>query len=244
MICQNTRGIGIFIVFLIGGVFIIGGAMAVDITESPHQIVPGDQVTLSIRGLPDNSAFSLQILGTFSVKSGSSFIFQTSHFVMPFSLKDGELHATVDNTKQAFLEVSKGDQMASVGKNTITDGHFSYSGSRTIDAGTYDSLTLRGSALDSSQPVTTLLQLNGVKSGPDDSEITFNVVGIEAGTLHVTVMVDGNSELSQDVVIGNPQETPSAGPASPPGQTPVNPVMALLGVGAAFFVYDRTGGAS
>jgi hypothetical protein len=207
MICQNTRGIGIFIVFLIGGVFIIGGAMAVDITESPHQIVPGDQVTLSIRGLPDNSAFSLQILGTFSVKSGSSFIFQTSHFVMPFSLKDGELHATVDNTKQAFLEVSKGDQMASVGKNTITDGHFSYSGSRTIAAGTYDSLTLKGSALDSSQPVTTLLQLNGVKSGPDDSEITFNVVGIEAGTLHVTVMVDGNSELSQDVVIGNPQET-------------------------------------
>ena len=238
--------IGIFILVILGGMFLFGNAMAVVITESPEHIAEGDLVTLSIHGLPDNSTFSIQIQGTFTAEPGSSFTFQTSHFIMPFSLKDGEIHATVDNTRQAFLEVTKGDQTASVGKNSITTGHFSYSVNRTIYAGTYDSLTLKGTAQDSSQPVTTLLQLKGVKSGPDDSDIVFNVDGIESGTLQVTIVVDGNQELSQNIVIGTPAEsTPGTSPessATSPEKTPLDPLVVLLCVGAACLLIDKTGG--
>ena len=131
--------------------------------------------------------------------------------------------------------------MASVGKNTIPDGHFSYSINRSISAGTYDALTLRGVALDPSQPVTTNLRLTGVKSGPDDADISFYVDGIASGTLQVTITIDGNQELIRDIVIGTPDtaKTSPGSASTSPEKTPLDPLLGIPAAGMAFLAYSH-----
>lgn len=234
--------IGILIFY---GMCLFGHVAAVTITASPNHIRQGDLVTLSIQGLPNQSVFDLAIQGDFFISSGNSYTFQTSHFVMPFTLRNGEIHATVDNVNQAFLEITKGDQAASIGKTAISDGHFTYSVNRSISAGTYDSLLLKGVVRDSTQPVETQLKLTGTKTGPEDCMISFNVDGIESGTLHLAVSVDGSEELNQDIVIGNtPQiSTPddedsfTQDPAARPSKTPFSLFIVLPAAGLAYGLY-------
>jgi hypothetical protein len=248
---HSPKTYGIFCLLVFCALCFFGNAAAVSVTESPDHILQGDLVTLSVQGLPDQSVFSLVLQGEFTIPSGSSYTFQTSHFVMPFTLKNGEIHATVDNANQAFLDVTRGEQAASIGKTVIPDGHFSYSVNRSIPAGTYDSLSLKGVARDSSRPVETQLQLTGIKTGPEDGAISFNVDGIESGTLHVTVSVDGSEALNQDIVIGTPQTTApedsgtfADGVAATPEKTPLCGLLVLPAAGLAYCLYRRrTGGA-
>jgi hypothetical protein len=216
---------------------IIGGVAATQITESPDHLQKGDTVTLQVSGLPDDATFSLAIQGTFAVNpaSGSAFTFETDHFVMPFSLKDGKISASINNAQKAFLNVQKGDQSASIGKNSIPDGHFTYSGTQNIPAGTYDSLELSGNVLDSTQPVTASFQLAGTKSGPADSEISFVLNGIDAGTVQVTAFVDNEQVFSKEITVGTMASSPVETPTVPPGI-----LLVPAGIAGALFLYKRS----
>jgi hypothetical protein len=214
---------------------IIGGAGATQISESPDHILKGDTVILQVSGLPDDATFNLAIQGTFAVNSGSAFTFKTDHFVMPFSLKNGKISASINNAQQAFLTVQKGDQSATVGKKTIPDGHFTYSGSQDIPAGIYDSLELSGNVLDSTQPVTASFQLTGTKSGPADSEISFVLNGIDAGTVQVTAFVDDEQVFSKEITVGTPVSSPTVTPTVPPGL-----LLVPAGIAGALFLYKRS----
>ncbi|MFA5332420.1 MAG: hypothetical protein WC342_08585 [Methanoregula sp.] len=183
-------------------IFAFPAAPAIEITESPDHLENGDAVTLDIAGLTDNTTFGIQILGSFTVQPGSAFTFETRNFVMPITLKNGEISASVDNAKTAFFAVQKGEVHASVGKDSIPDGHFVYSDSQTIPVGTYDSLALTGTVVDNTHPVNTRFFLQGKKSGPDNSRISFILSGIDAGSVRITAYENSEEVFSKDIVIG------------------------------------------
>jgi len=193
-------------------------------------------VTLDISGLNDNSVFGLVILGNFSVYPDSAFTFQTNNFVMPFTLKGGNISTSVNNAKTAFLTVQKGEQRASVGKETIPGGRFSYSDSRTISAATYDSMGLSGTVLDTTQPVTTSFQLSGVKTGPVNSRISFVLDGIESGTVQIVVYENNAQVFSKNIPIGS--QEPGTSPQDYPA-TPVTILLFPLCFAVALFLYKQ-----
>ncbi|MDD4255504.1 MAG: hypothetical protein PHP59_09040 [Methanofollis sp.] len=72
----------------------------------------------------------------------------------------------------------------------------------TITAGTYDQISLAGTAMEGKNTIATGLSFTGEKQGPKDSEISFTVNGISDGTVTITALVDGEEELRKVVTIG------------------------------------------
>jgi len=183
--------------------FLVQGISALSVTVAPDRIEKGDQVTISIGDLPDNSTFSLQIEGTFAATPGGSFSFETRNLVLPFALHDGSLSATLRNTATNQLIVRRGDtEVKKVGVSK--DGVFSTTDSGSIPAGTYDSISLGGTAAQGATTIIASMTLQGKKSGPDDSEITFLVDGVTDGRVVITITVDGGTALTRTLIIGNP----------------------------------------
>jgi len=174
---------------------------AVSVSESPDVISRGGQVTVSIRDLKNNDAFSLLIEGRFAVAGGSDFLFATDNFRMPISLTRGELIAYTENTSETMLNVKKGNITVGVGKMTGPDGTFSYSDKRDIGSGTYEKMRLTGTVQPGKTSVLTRLQLSGSKIGPDDSEISFVVEGIDAGSIFLTVLVNDRQEMFKEITL-------------------------------------------
>jgi len=174
---------------------------AVSVSESPDVISRGGQVTVSIRDLKNDDTFSLLIEGRFAVAGGSEFLFATDNFRMPISLTKGELFAYTENTSETMLNVKKGNITVGVGKVTGPDGTFSYSDKRDIGSGTYEKMRLTGTVQPGKTSVLTRLQLSGAKSGPDDSEISFVVEGIDRGSIFLTVLVNDRQEMFREITL-------------------------------------------
>ncbi|MCQ8893775.1 MAG: hypothetical protein NQU46_03995 [Methanolinea sp.] len=201
---------------VIAVLFLFPGALALGISVSPDQIERGDQVTITIAGLPDNSTFSLQIEGSFAVSPGGTFSFATEDLVMPFALEEGTLSARLTNTETNILSVRRGDtEVRKVGSST--NGVFSTSDSGSIPAGTYDSVSLSGTAAPDATSIIARMVFEGKKKGPADSQMTFVVEGVTSGLVTVTVRVDGTTALSRTIVVGTSPTATTVPTTSPPG---------------------------
>jgi hypothetical protein len=176
---------------------------AVSITESPSHLQKGDPVTITIHGLNDGSQFSMQIEGRFSALPGAESSFQTSNFNMPISLNAGTLSATTRGTQWTELSVKKGTTTVNLMDEADANGVFTVSQSYSASEGTYTYLKLRGQARPDVSQISTQLGLAGTKQGPADSQITFNVDGIDDGTVTVIALVDGQQVLYQTITVGN-----------------------------------------
>lgn len=182
---------------------LIEGVSALAVTVTPDQIEKGDQVTISINDLPNNSTFSLQIEGTFSAIPGGAFSFETRNLVLPFSLNEGSLSATLRNTATNQLVVRRGDtEVKKVGLSK--DGVFTTTDSGSIPAGTYDSISLGGTAAQDATTIIASLTLQGKKAGPVESEITFLVEGVTDGRVVITITVDGGAAITRTILVGKP----------------------------------------
>jgi len=159
------------------------------ITQQPDSIANGQQMTITIRDLPDNATFSLLIEATFPVQPSSEFQFQMSRFVMPFTLTKSPVSATLTGTSQNRLEVMKGDTIVAVSGSSV-DGRFTTTKSYVITPGTYDYFRLSGTSLPDGKSISAQLQVMGEKTGPDDSELTFVVEGVPDGTMKIAVLVN------------------------------------------------------
>lgn len=183
-------------------VLVQGVAGAVSVTEEPSSITRGDQVTIGIQGLENDSYFSLKITGDFVARPGSEFSFQIRNFNMPFSLVNSNISATLIDTQSNTFSVKKGDtEVRKVG--TSHNGVFSANQTMNITKGTFDYLSFSGVAASGAESVTADLSLNGTKEGPDDSVIIFQLDGVSEGTVRFTVLVDGRVALSKNVVVSS-----------------------------------------
>lgn len=176
------------------------------ITLEPDQIESGETVSISISDLPDGAVFTLDMQARLQVTPGATFSFETGNFVMPFTLEDGELAASMENTEQNILNAKKGDtEVKKIGSSI--DGYYSTSEAGTISAGTYEFIRVGGSASPDATEVIATLSLSGTKNGPDDSVISFDAIGTSAGSVDISVHVDGQEALFQTLVIGEPPAT-------------------------------------
>ena len=185
--------------------YLICPALAATITESPSAISTGDTVHVTFAGLNDGSSVSIRVDGILVVESDSAFSMDLTNFVMPFSLKNGELQARTEDTKKTKLSVESGESTVSMSQYSDDDGIFNHTESRAISAGTYPLIQLAGTALSNVSEVKTSITFIGTKSGVDDSELSFAVNGIENGLLTLIITVDEQVELYKPVTIGNYQ---------------------------------------
>ncbi len=182
---------------------LIPAVSAISISVAPDQIAEGDQVTISITDLPDTSLFTLQIQGTFAATPGGTFSFDMENLVLPFSLNDGSFSATLWNTSTNQLIVRKGGtEVKKVGLSQ--GGVYSTTDSGSIPSGTFDLISLGGNATQDATSITTSMTLQGSKSGPEDSAITFVINGVTGGSVTITILVDGETALSQTLQVGDP----------------------------------------
>jgi len=204
----NFGGISIrkYILVLIFAILIVAPVPGTTITLEPDQIESGDPVIINIHDLPDGSVFSLDMQASLQVTPGSDFSFETGNFIMPFTLVDGELAASMQNTQQNVLNAKFNDTEVKKIGNSV-DGHYSTSESGTISAGTYEFIRLGGIASSDATEVIATLSLSGTKKGPDDSEISFNAIGTSAGSVDIMACVDGQEILHQVIIMKNPSAT-------------------------------------
>lgn len=199
----------IFTVLLL--LVLVQGVAALSVTIGPTQIERGDPVTISIQGLEENSTVSLQLEGRFAMSPNGGFSYETDNLFLPFTLKNGTLSATMQNTDENTLSFRKGDtEVKRVGIST--NGKYSVKQSGTIPSGTYDYIILSGTAAHGAQEVIAAISLQGTKQGPRDSKITFRTNGTTGGTVAVKFSVNGVLALSDTIRIGNPGATPTYTP--------------------------------
>jgi len=202
------------------------GASAVSISLAPDRIQQGDQVTITINGLPDGSVFSIMVDGVFAVTPAGSFSFELKNFVLPFTLNEGRFSATLSNTDTNVITVVAGDtEIRKIGRSQ--NGTFSTSDAGTIPPGTCTLISFGGTAAPDATSVVTRLALAGRKSGPVDSHITFSVDGVTAGAVTITILVNENVEMSRTLPIGDtiiltptPTATLTPTPTATPTPTP------------------------
>lgn len=176
---------------------------AVSITESPSHLQRGDPVTITINGLNDGSRFSMLIEGRFSTSPGTESTFQTSNFDMPISLNAGTLSATTRGTEWTELSVKKGTTTVNLMDSADSNGVFTVSQSYSATSGVYTYLKLRGQARTDVSQISAQLNLAGIKQGPADSQISFNIDGIDDGEVIVIALVDGRQVLYKTIIVGN-----------------------------------------
>ena len=179
--------------------------------------MPGEPITITIDGLSNSSSFSLLIEATLQVTPGQDYLFETTNFVMPISLSNGQISATTTGTKKATYSAKKGTTEVSVSRAADADGVFSFSQAQSVPAGTFDFIRLQGTPLPRTATIVSSIQLRGDKTGPDTSRISFAVNGIDNGRVRLIVYIDGSQALYQTVTIGNgiiPVPTTTVPPAT------------------------------
>jgi len=182
-------------------------AAAATITGRPDTIENGQPMFVTIRDLPDNSSFSLLVQADCAVQPNSEFRFQMSQFVMPLTLKQSSITATLAGTSTNRLEVMKESTIVTVSGQS-RDGQFSTTKHYDITPGTYDYFRLSGTSLPTARSITAQLQVTGTTQGKRDSEISFVVEGLTAGTITIAAFVDGTQALYKKVPIGVPESSP------------------------------------
>ena len=218
---------------------VLPACSALQIDLSPTQIPEGGQVTITIRGLANNSIFAIRIDSETRPKADGTFDFRTTGFSMPFVLENGnflvEAHNVMNKPPDNIAAGVKTKPPGSSGVVSMQQGESPegvvqiYDIGRTIPAGTFDFISIFGNAKDGATVVPVSFEMNGKKKGPDDSEIRFNIFGVSSGSADILVTVDGSVQLLRTVMIGAPPPTttqttiPTSVPTSPGITTTTSP---------------------
>ena len=173
-------------------------AVSMDVT--PSQIHPGDTVSITIQDLADDTSFSLYIMGNYEVTNGEEFSFRLDDLTIPFSLKEGKVQANALNSEYLFLNYQNdAGTTKTVGVNGDEKGTCIISESLSVSAGTYRKMWLEG--LPTANTISTTLNLVGIKKGPEDSEISFQMTEIGPGVLTIKIIADGALALNKNLPI-------------------------------------------
>ena len=210
----------VYLIIIVLCLFIIPTVSAASITVTPSTVQKGDKVTVHMSDIKDGSKFSLLVEGRFEVTPGAKFSFESNNFNMPISLSGGVISAYTENTQSTRFGIKKGEQEVVYSNLADENGIFTFSESKDVGSGIYDYLTIGGTSRTDKNDIVARFQLTGKKSGPDTSDITFNVGGIDSGRLILTVYIDDAAVMEgHQVTIGNPTfitVVPTAGPISNP----------------------------
>jgi hypothetical protein len=193
-----------------------GAAGALSVALHPTEVGPGEKIFVEITDLPDGSDFTLLTEGISPADPGGNLTFQLTEFEIPFSLVNGEILVNVANSRHAAFKVKKGDTIATV-EAYPPDGIFSRKEVRNISSGTYAYIRLEATPLSPDQPVSSVIQLKGIKQGPRDATLSFSIDGIRSGQVRIITLIDGTEYLNELITIGGGASSVVRGTVSPDG---------------------------
>jgi Zn-dependent protease len=220
--------IGIVVIFQL---FCIVPVYSTDISISQKTVHAGEPIVISIKDLKDESSVKFQLEGDIVVPEGKSFSFETSNLNLPFSLESAKISGTIQGSTDNSMIIEKGEYQITR-KSKSTGGFLSTTLPLPITAGTYDLIAFQGTSFhpqEKTDLVHIVTEISGVKEGPDDSEMTFGVDGINTGTIGVRILVDGEPALDDQIAF-----TPTGvTPAEVASSIIVGTGLGLAGAGAA-----------
>lgn len=224
-------------IFIIALMILAGGAQALTITASPAHIMEGDEITVNIQGLQNGSSFTIHIGAEVDLEGDQNFLFSSNNLNVPFSLSDTTITVQAEPivwTKFRY-DPQDGGPIKSLqfgsDNHPVRNGIVSHEESfGSISGGSVLSLIeISGKALPDENSVLVSMELNGVKTGIDDSSISYSITGMSQGTANIRVYVDGSEALNEEILVGAvptsvpPTSSPSggnSGSSSAPSVTP------------------------
>ena len=196
------------LITLLAASLLAAAASGVGVDVRPDRVLDRDTVTITLSDLPNGTVFSLRLDGAVAPRADGTFGFTTTNLVMPFSLEQGQVQASLEETETNELVVRRGDTRAR-NSGASQDGRYETGRESAIGAGTCDEIGLPGTDAPSATTVRTSLSLTGVKRGPADGTISFTVRGVTSGTMTVSVFANAEKVYGKELALG-PASTPTA----------------------------------
>ncbi|QYZ79573.1 hypothetical protein E2N92_09090 [Methanofollis formosanus] len=175
---------------IIGLLILIAPLSAATVTITPDPINENDPITISITDLADDSTFMIQIEAAVPLDADGKFSLSTNNLQIPFALKDGRIAIHAENVNTTNLNARMGGRAVTI-YGEGEDGVVNIKENTDIPQGLIQYLTLNGEGIAGAEAVTTSMDLSGKKTGPENSEMTFTVTGLNGGTVGVKIYVDG-----------------------------------------------------
>lgn len=206
-----------------------GGVQALSITAGPDQIQEGGQVTVTIQGLEDGSSYSMHIGAEIVPEENQEFGFSSNNLNMPFTLTDTTVTLRAESvvwanfryqqdTESPTKSIGFGSDSHPVRGGIITDEE---SFGQITEGSEIAMLEITGKAIEDSDTVSVSFELDGVKSGDDDSTISYTINDLEQGTVSIIVSVDGAETLNKKIQVGEtlPTAVPTQSPSGSSGDS-------------------------
>jgi len=220
-----------YLVLLLIGFICIPLVSAATIDISPHQVLPGDTITVTTKGLKDGSVVQMFLKATIN-NPGSKYKFEIFNLEFPINLDEASYKITNENTYSNTVNIV--NYIPSIGYTFVTIGGKSVdnrwsgqiSGEDWHDInGTFELIRMAGiTKLGGASQVVSTMEWNGIKQasqdnlppdqengGPEDFVFSFSQNGIKSGSIEVKILVDGTTIASDTVIIGNPSSESTKG---------------------------------
>ena len=207
--------------------FLAGGVQALSITAGPDQIQEGGQITVTIQGLEDNSSYSMHIGAEIAPDDNQEFAFSSNNLNMPFALSDTTVTLQAESVVWALFRYQQDAGSPIKSLQFWSDEHPAPGGIirdeesfGQISSGSKISmLEISGKALEDTDQVSVSFELDGIKSGDDDSSISYTINDMKQGTVSIIVSVDGTEALNKKIQVGEaiPTTLPTQSPSGNSG---------------------------
>lgn len=208
----------LFIGFLATLVTLVAAASAAVITVSPHQVNPGDTITVTVQGLTDESALKMD-WEVYIDEPGPAFLWSVEDLAFPINLQNASFRITNQNTVTNRVtlrnEVPSYETREVILSGNSVDGIWTaYHGDDFIN-GTWPVIRNEGTVQEGKTNVLSLVEWYGIKGanpeipeqengGPENFIIPLSVSGFENGRVKFTVQVNGTNILTDEVTVGSP----------------------------------------
>ena len=207
------------LVYVVAMLVALGGAAsAAVITVSPHQVNPGDTITVTVQGLPDGSLLRMS-WEVYIDEPGPEFLWSVEGLSFPINLENASFRITNQNT--ATNKVTLQNEVPNYETRELTHSGNSVDGTWTMYHGndfingTWPVIRNEGTVEEGKTQVLSLVEWYGIKranpeipeqenGGPDDFVIPFSFSGFDDGRVKFTIQVNGTDVLTDEVTIGSP----------------------------------------
>lgn len=197
-------------------ILMAGAVSAVTVTVSPDHVNPGDTITVTYSDIPDGADIVLQVEGNLDVPSGASgFVFSTQNITMPFALSPGSFTVTNMNTvanKVTLTNFTEGGMQQAIYTGQSVNGMFTKVVTfSNIESGMWTARD-EGTIPTGVTSVAASIMIAGTKTGPDSSNVTFQLGDTDSGTIQVSITVNDTIVLSQEITVTGNQLPEQTGP--------------------------------
>jgi len=193
-------------------------ATAAVITVSPHQVNPGDTITVTVQGLTDESLLRMS-WEVYIDEPGPEFLWSVEGLSFPINLENASFRITNQNTVTNKVtlknEVPNYETRELTHSGNSVDGTWTFFHGDDFINGSWPVIRNEGTVEEGKTQVLSLVEWYGIKranpeipeqenGGPDNFVIPFSFSGFEDGRVKFTIQVNGTDVLTDEVTIGSP----------------------------------------